>query len=63
VKFSTRYSAARRSRNQIVLVLVLVLDCSISDYENEDDDEDETFAQSATIWTDTDRRIEQAFIS
>ncbi len=47
------YSAARRSRKQIVLVLLLVLDCSISDYENEDDDE--RFAGPATIWTDTDR--------
>src|SRR2546427_10516303 len=50
-----RYSAARRSRNQVVLVLLLVLDCPITDYENEDDDEDERFARPATIWTDTDR--------
>jgi hypothetical protein len=41
-----RYSAARRSRKQIVLLLVL--DCAISDYENEDDDEDERFARPAT---------------
>src|SRR5207249_3754345 len=51
-----RYSAARRSRKQIVLVLLLVLalDCPILDYENEDDDEDERFARAGTIWTDTD---------
>ena len=49
-----RYSAARRSRKQIVLVLLLVLDYSISDYENEEEDEDKRFARLATIWTDTD---------
>jgi hypothetical protein len=44
-----QYSAARRTRKQIVLVLflVLVLDCPIADYENKDDDEDESFERSA----------------